>query len=263
MPMIPLARARSCIALSMIICGRGTGAAGRDDARLRAQCPVLEPLGAAGRRDPPRLSPGPARRWRVRSAAFGLSLHAGGNRGAGHRGARRARSRTGALGRQVVGRDHRRPARRRASRTHRQPRPVQYAGPHLERDQAHLRARSESASAAMRAYGVGEWCRQTLGYRLDLEQADRVCRNGSSPRWTAPTGYRRRDARLFEGVDTQPLLAGISVPVLLLCGEKSRIAAATAARAGRTSAAGPPRLDRGLRARREPAAARALRPRFP
>ncbi len=45
----------------------------------------------------------------------------------------------------------------------------------------------ESASAAMRAYGVGEWCRQTLGYRLDLEQADpRLCRIGSSPRWTAP-----------------------------------------------------------------------------
>ena len=28
---------------------------------------------------------------------------------------------------------------------------------------------SDSASAAMRAHGVGEWCRQTLGYRLDVE----------------------------------------------------------------------------------------------
>ena len=30
----------------------------------------------------------------------------------------------------------------------------------------------ESAPEAMRAYGVGEWCRQTLGYRLDLDHAD-------------------------------------------------------------------------------------------
>src|SRR5947199_3520123 len=28
-----------------------------------------------------------------------------------------------------------------------------------------------SASDAMRTYGVGEWCRQTLGYRLDKERA--------------------------------------------------------------------------------------------
>src|SRR5204863_6316424 len=28
-----------------------------------------------------------------------------------------------------------------------------------------------TASDAMRAYGVGEWCRQTLGYRLDKERA--------------------------------------------------------------------------------------------
>jgi hypothetical protein len=28
-----------------------------------------------------------------------------------------------------------------------------------------------TASDAMRAYGVGEWCRRTLGYRLDMEHA--------------------------------------------------------------------------------------------
>lgn len=34
----------------------------------------------------------------------------------------------------------------------------------------------ETASAAMRAYGVGEWCCRTLGYRLDVEHADpRLC----------------------------------------------------------------------------------------
>ena len=30
-----------------------------------------------------------------------------------------------------------------------------------------------SASDAMRAYGVGEWCRRTLGYRLDMEHASK------------------------------------------------------------------------------------------
>jgi pimeloyl-ACP methyl ester carboxylesterase len=29
-----------------------------------------------------------------------------------------------------------------------------------------------TASDAMRAYGVGEWCRQTLGYRLDMAHAE-------------------------------------------------------------------------------------------
>src|SRR6201997_5549507 len=29
----------------------------------------------------------------------------------------------------------------------------------------------ESTAAAIRAHGTGEWCRQTLGYRLDLEHA--------------------------------------------------------------------------------------------
>jgi pimeloyl-ACP methyl ester carboxylesterase len=84
----------------------------------------------------------------------------------------------------------------------------------------------ESASAAMRAYGVGEWCRQTLGYRLDIERASpELCAwviaemNRMSPEIAA----EMHDC--FEAVDTLPLLAGIDVPVLLLCGDRSRIAA--------------------------------------
>ena len=84
----------------------------------------------------------------------------------------------------------------------------------------------DSASAAMRAYGVGEWCRQTLGYRLDTEHADpRLCE------WVIAEMDRTAPANAaamhdcFETVDTQPLLAGISVPTLLLCGDRSRIAA--------------------------------------
>lgn len=85
----------------------------------------------------------------------------------------------------------------------------------------------ENASAAMRAYGVGEWCRRTLGYRLDLERADPNLREwviAEMDRTRPETAAAMHDC--FEAVDTQPLLAGISVPVLLLCGDRSRIAAA-------------------------------------
>jgi pimeloyl-ACP methyl ester carboxylesterase len=85
----------------------------------------------------------------------------------------------------------------------------------------------ESASAAMRAYGVGEWCRRTLGYRLDVEHADpHLCD------WVVDEMDRTAPAvaaamhDCFEDVDTQPLLAGIAVPTLLLCGDRSPIAAA-------------------------------------
>jgi pimeloyl-ACP methyl ester carboxylesterase len=84
----------------------------------------------------------------------------------------------------------------------------------------------ESASAAMREYGVGEWCRRTLGYRLDLERADPRLQDwvvAEMDRTAPDIAAAMHDC--FEAVDTQPLLAGISVPVLLLCGDKSRIAA--------------------------------------
>jgi pimeloyl-ACP methyl ester carboxylesterase len=83
----------------------------------------------------------------------------------------------------------------------------------------------ESASAAMREYGVGEWCRQTLGYRLDTEHAGpELCE------WVVAEMDRTRPdiaAELhdcFESVDTLPLLAAIDIPVLLLSGDRSRIA---------------------------------------
>jgi pimeloyl-ACP methyl ester carboxylesterase len=83
----------------------------------------------------------------------------------------------------------------------------------------------DSASAAMRAYGVGEWCRQTLGYRLDVEHADPRLRE-----WVIAEMDRTRPdiaAGLhdcFETVDTAPLLDRIATPVLLLSGDRSRIA---------------------------------------
>lgn len=83
----------------------------------------------------------------------------------------------------------------------------------------------ESTAAAIRAYGTGEWCRRTLGYRLDLEHADATLRE-----WcVAEMDKTRPDVAAalhlcFEGVDVVPVLAGIIAPVLLLSGDKSRIA---------------------------------------
>jgi pimeloyl-ACP methyl ester carboxylesterase len=84
-----------------------------------------------------------------------------------------------------------------------------------------------SASDAMRAYGVGEWCRRTLGYRLDMEHAspqlcDWVVRE--MDRTSPAIAAAMHDC--FEEVDTVPLLAGVRAPVLLLSGDKSPIASA-------------------------------------
>ncbi len=83
----------------------------------------------------------------------------------------------------------------------------------------------ESTSAAIRAYGTGEWCRRTLGYRLDLDHASAELRE-----WCiAEMNKTRPDIaaglhECFERVNVVPLLAGIRAPVLLLSGDKSRIA---------------------------------------
>jgi len=84
-----------------------------------------------------------------------------------------------------------------------------------------------TASEAMRAHGVGEWCRQTLGYRLDMEHAspelsDWVVREMDR---TAPEDAAAMHD-CFEHVDTVPLLPRIAAPVLLLSGDKSAIASA-------------------------------------
>ena len=83
----------------------------------------------------------------------------------------------------------------------------------------------KSTAAAIRAYGVGAWCRRTLGYRLDLDHASEDLRG-----WCiAEMGKTRPDIaaslhECFEVIDVKPLLAGITTPVLLLSGDKSRIA---------------------------------------
>jgi 3-oxoadipate enol-lactonase len=84
-----------------------------------------------------------------------------------------------------------------------------------------------TASDAMRAYGVGEWCRQTLGYRLDMEHASNDLCDwvvGEMDRTPPEVAAAMHDC--FERVDTLPLLPGITAPVLLLSGDKSAISSA-------------------------------------
>jgi pimeloyl-ACP methyl ester carboxylesterase len=83
----------------------------------------------------------------------------------------------------------------------------------------------QSTAAAIRAYGTGEWCRRTLGYRLDLEHASEPLRE-----WCIAEMDKTRPNiaaalhECFEAINVKPLLAAIKAPVLLLSGDKSRIA---------------------------------------
>jgi pimeloyl-ACP methyl ester carboxylesterase len=80
------------------------------------------------------------------------------------------------------------------------------------------------AGAAILAHGTGAWCRQTLGYRLDMERADAALQD-----WVVEEMDRTPPAvaaamhHCFEGVDTIDILRGIHAPVLLLSGDKSQI----------------------------------------
>jgi pimeloyl-ACP methyl ester carboxylesterase len=83
----------------------------------------------------------------------------------------------------------------------------------------------DSTAAAIRAYGTGEWCRRTLGYRLDIEHASEPLRE-----WCiAEMDKTRPDIaaalhECFEAIDVKPLLPAIKAPALLLSGDMSRIA---------------------------------------
>jgi 3-oxoadipate enol-lactonase len=84
-----------------------------------------------------------------------------------------------------------------------------------------------TAAAAMRAHGVGEWCRRTLRYRLDTEHADAALQE-----WVVremdrtPPSVAAALHDCFEAVDTLDILPVVRAPVLLLSGDKSEIASA-------------------------------------
>jgi 3-oxoadipate enol-lactonase len=83
----------------------------------------------------------------------------------------------------------------------------------------------DSTAAAIRAEGTGAWCRQTLGYRLDLDHA-----SAELQEWVVSEMDKTRPDvaaalhECFEAVDVRPLLPRIEAPVLLLSGDKSAIA---------------------------------------
>jgi 3-oxoadipate enol-lactonase len=84
-----------------------------------------------------------------------------------------------------------------------------------------------SASDAMRAYGVGEWCRRTLGYRLDTTQAGKdLCEWVVREMDRTPAEIAAAMHDCFEEVDTVPLLPRVAAPVLLLSGDSSPISSA-------------------------------------
>ena len=84
-----------------------------------------------------------------------------------------------------------------------------------------------SASEAMRASGVGAWCRQTLGNRLDLAHAsEALCDWVVREMDRTPSGVAAAMHDCFERVDVSPLLPSITAPVLLLSGDNSPIASA-------------------------------------
>ena len=82
----------------------------------------------------------------------------------------------------------------------------------------------ESSAEAMLAHGVGEWCRQTLKYRLDLERASPELQEwyieqlGKTPDYVATALIE-----CFDAVDLMPILSGIKQPVLLMTGDKSKL----------------------------------------
>jgi pimeloyl-ACP methyl ester carboxylesterase len=80
---------------------------------------------------------------------------------------------------------------------------------------------------AIRVHGTGEWCRQTLGYRLDTDRASPELQAwviDQMDRTTAEVAAAMHEC--FEAVDTVGILPGIRAPVLLLGGDKSQISSA-------------------------------------
>lgn len=87
-----------------------------------------------------------------------------------------------------------------------------------------------SSAEAMLQHGVGEWCRRTLKYRLDLERASPELQDwyveqlGKTPDYVAAALIE-----CFDEVDLMPILSKIEAPVLLLSGDKSKLSSEQAA----------------------------------
>jgi pimeloyl-ACP methyl ester carboxylesterase len=140
-------------------------------------------------------------------------------------GARRLVAAASALDRRIIRRTRRPAARRGPFAAHREPRAVQHTDAISNEIKGIYSLDQDSTAAAIRAYGTGEWCRRTLGYRLDLDRASAELREwciAEMDKTTPDTAAALHEC--FEGVDVVPILSGIEAPVLLLSGDKSQIA---------------------------------------
>ncbi len=84
-----------------------------------------------------------------------------------------------------------------------------------------------SMNAAILKYGVGEWCRRTLEYRLDLERASPALQDwyvGEMAKSSAQTTALLNE--IINSFDIAPMIAQVDVPVLLMTGDKSKISSA-------------------------------------
>lgn len=83
----------------------------------------------------------------------------------------------------------------------------------------------DSQEAALRKRGVGGWCRQTLGYRLDLSKASpELCDWYVSEMDRTPVEDAIALHKLVEAGNLWPSLPQIRVPTLILTGDQSPIA---------------------------------------
>jgi pimeloyl-ACP methyl ester carboxylesterase len=78
----------------------------------------------------------------------------------------------------------------------------------------------ESQEAAVQKYGVAEWCRRTLPYRMDLKRAAPQMAGWMADEMAkTPVPTAIAAFKFFSGVDLTPRLGEITAPVLMIVGK--------------------------------------------
>jgi pimeloyl-ACP methyl ester carboxylesterase len=76
-----------------------------------------------------------------------------------------------------------------------------------------------SQEAAILKYGLEEWCRRTLHYRMDLSRAPAGLADWMAKEMARTPAYMAIAAfKFFSGVDLTPRLPGVAAPVLIVNG---------------------------------------------
>ena len=81
---------------------------------------------------------------------------------------------------------------------------------------------ADNAPTAIRTLGVAEWCRKTLGFRIDLNKAGPEMAEWYVRTLThTPRHVAAAMMTCFSAIDLAPILSKIQCPTLLLSGDKS------------------------------------------